>query len=336
MAGLRFNQLMELFVQSLERQGASVIPETDYTERPARLRVDGQRLSVFLWTITPGGGPAGTRPANERRIQITGVSSIPLEPDARTLLGGWSEECCVFSFWDARRHVQFSQRSPSLQVDLGTLERAAHDGLATQSRPTQAGAETVVAVDQDSLLWYVQTGTAIHNAPEDADAVASLLAGTPEVERAFLDEDPTENVVARRIDLVQVLRRFRHAQFRPDVLRAYSYRCAVCGVALKLVDAAHIIPVAYPGSTDDVTNGLALCKLHHAAYDTALLGVLPDFTLRVHPDAPRLLREASLDTGLPEFTAALPPAIRLPSQAEVRPRPDFLQIGLQARGWPGI
>ena len=81
----------------------------------------------------------------------------------------------------------------------------------------------------DSLLWYAQTATPIHNAPEDAGAVTGLISASPEEERAFIDGDPNENVVARRIDLVQVLRRFRCARFRPAVLRAYSYRCAVCG-----------------------------------------------------------------------------------------------------------
>jgi putative restriction endonuclease len=336
MAGLRFPKLMEIFTCALERQGASVGYEAPLGDRPARIRVDGQRYVVFLWTITPGGGPPGTRPPNERRIQITKVTGFPLEPDARTIVGGWSEESGVYAFWDARRHAHFSQKSPSLQVDLRTLERAASDGLATQSRPTRQGSEMVVAVHPDSLLWYVQTGTLLHNAPEDADSVESLITATPEEERAFLDSDSTEAVSARRFDLVQVLHRYRCAKFRPAVLRAYSYRCAVCGIALKLVDAAHIIPVAHPGSTDEVTNGLALCKLHHTAYDNALFGVLPDFSVRMHPNAPRLLSEAKLDAGLDKFTSDLPRAIRLPSVTEVRPAPKFLQIGLKARGWPEI
>jgi putative restriction endonuclease len=42
---------------------------------------------------------------------------------------------------------------------------------------------------------------------------------------------------------------------------------------LKLPDAAHIVPVTFPDSTDEVTNGLGLCRLHHGAYDNGLLGV---------------------------------------------------------------
>lgn len=334
MAGTRFRRLIEAFTNDLDRQGAAVIPESVSAERPARLRVDGQRFLVFLWTITPGGGPTGVRPPHERRIQITKVTGFPLEPESRTLIGGWSDECCVYAFWDARRHAQFSHRSPSFQVDVGTLQGAANAGLATQPRPTRSGSqEMVVAVSPKSLLWYLRSGLALHNAPEDADAVADLITAAPEEERQFLDSDPTEATVARRYDLVQVIRAFRAASFRPMVLEAYSYRCAVCGVALKLVDAAHIVPVAYPGSTDEVTNGLGLCRLHHAAYDSGLLGILPNYSLGVRDASVTALRRANLDHGITEFRAALPPRIRVPATRNVRPLPANLRTGLLARGW---
>jgi putative restriction endonuclease len=229
--------------------------------------------------------------------------------------------------------MRFSQRSPSLQVSFQTLERAFRDGVATQSRPTREGSEMVVAVNPDSLLWYVQDGTSLHNDPEDAEAVEGLISAPLEEEQAFLDSGVTPAVVARRFDLVQTIRAFRASQFRPSVLRAYSYRCAVCGIALKLVDAAHIVPVAYPGSTDEVTNGLALCKLHHAAYDNGLLGVFPDYRIALHPEAEQRLRAARLDSGLEAFREALPSQIRLPGVADVRPLPRHLRLGLRARGW---
>ena len=142
------------------------------TYRPARIRViTGNRTTdciVFLWTITPGGGGPDVRPANERRIQITNVGGIPLEPGSRTLLGGWSEEFGVYAFWDARRHVRFSTRSPSLQVTSETLETANRVGIATYLRPAATGQEVVVAAKPDSLLWYVENGAPLHNAEDDA------------------------------------------------------------------------------------------------------------------------------------------------------------------------
>lgn len=69
-------------------------------------------------------------------------------------------------------------------------------------------------------------------------------------------------------------RRRRDPAFREAVLRAYGYRCAVCGFearaggALVGVDAAHVRWHQAGGAdVDAVTNGLALCALHHRLLD---------------------------------------------------------------------
>jgi len=337
--GIRFTRLVDTFVSTLERCSATVIGTAQQeVVRPARLRVitAGQSTDciVFLWTITPGGGGPGVRPANERRIQITNVSRLPLEPGIRTFLGGWSAEYEVYAFWDARRHIHFSQRSPSLQVDANTLETAGTVGIATQIRPTREGEEVVVAVASPSLLWYVQNGLPLHNAEEDSKHVVDLADAVPEEERQFLDSAETEIQSARRYDLVQTMRAYRDARFRPAILQAYGYRCAVCNCDLKLVDAAHIVPVFHPQSTDDVTNGLALCRIHHGAYDNALLGVQSDCKIVVNPEVSSRLHELRLDTGLEDFTSRLPERVRVPVSIEARPSPDKLVLGLQARSWP--
>jgi putative restriction endonuclease len=51
-----------------------------------------------------------------------------------------------------------------------------------------------------------------------------------------------------------------------------------------LLDAAHIIPDNVPESRPTVDNGLALCKLHHAAYDSFMISVTPDYVIRVRED----------------------------------------------------
>ena len=60
--------------------------------------------------------------------------------------------------------------------------------------------------------------------------------------------------------------------FRENVLRAYEYKCAVCGFDVKLqhqpvaLEAAHILP-REKGGPDTEENGLALCSLHHKLFD---------------------------------------------------------------------
>jgi len=338
MAGIRFPELVSRFVATLERQGATVLLGGDVSRRPATVHISfggkDRSCQVFLWTITPGGGGEGVRPAHERRIQITNVEAFPLLPGERTVIGGFAPDEEVWCFWDPRRHSQFSQRSPSLQVHVGTLQRAGHDGIATQTRPSEAGPETVVATAPESLLWFMTDGDSLHNAQGEDDLVHELVAATPEVERDAIDSSQSPEEAARRYELVEVVRAFRDSRFRPAVLQAYSYRCAISGVALKLVDAAHIVPVAHPRGSDDVTNGIALSRTLHGAYDNGLLGIQSDGRLVLNPDAISRLTDARLVAGLEQFRDRLPTHARFPASREVQPDPERLRLSLRVRGFP--
>ncbi len=335
MGQTRFITLADQFVGVLERSSATVIRESRTNVRPARISVingSGQTdCFLFLWSITPGGKK---RPANERRIQMTKISGMPLKVGWRTLLGGWSDEYKVYAFWDARRHTSFTEGSPSLQVDAQTLETASHVGIASQPRPSREGMEVVIAVNPETLLWYVQNGESLHNADEDATGIADLAEASPEEEQNFIDNSTSESSTVRRVDLVKLMKLFRDARFRPAVLQAFGYRCCVCNCDLKLVEAAHIVPVSHPKSTDEVTNGLALCRLHHGAFDNALLGVQSNYKIIINPESEERLKSIKLDVGLNDFKARLQESIRLPASIEARPDPGRLKLGLEIRRWP--
>lgn len=96
--------------------------------------------------------------------------------------------------------------------------------------------------------------------------------------------------------------RLHQPEFRGRILRAYETRCAVCRLRHgRLLDAAHIIGDSEDGGEPIVTNGMALCKIHHAAYDADLLGVSPDYVVHINSD---LLEETDgpmLKHGLQEM-----------------------------------
>lgn len=91
---------------------------------------------------------------------------------------------------------------------------------------------------------------------------------------------------ARREYITTTFRmRLHQRSFRERVLEAYRSRCAFCQLGYReLLDAAHIIPDHLPESRSNIDNGLALCKLHHAAYDSFILGVTPDYEIMVRND----------------------------------------------------
>jgi putative restriction endonuclease len=69
------------------------------------------------------------------------------------------------------------------------------------------------------------------------------------------------------------------------VLDAYKRQCAFCRLRhAELLDAAHIVPDSEESGDPIVSNGLALCKIHHAAFDRQFIGVSPDYKIIVRED----------------------------------------------------
>ena len=90
------------------------------------------------------------------------------------------------------------------------------------------------------------------------------------------------NTEERRYALRSVKLRLHQGSFREAVIAAYRGRCALSGLAEhRLLDAAHIVSDANELlSQPIVSNGLSLSKIHHAAFDSHLIGIDPDY--RVH------------------------------------------------------
>lgn len=118
--------------------------------------------------------------------------------------------------------------------------------------------------------------------------------------------------------------RLHQPLFRARVLHAYEQSCAMCRLRQPpLLDAAHIIPDGEPHGEPVVQNGLALCKIHHAAYDVDLLGIRPDLVVEV---AERILREIDgpmLRHGLQEMAGA---TLFVPRERKAQPDKQRLEV----------
>ena len=117
--------------------------------------------------------------------------------------------------------------------------------------------------------------------------------------------------------------RLHQPMFRERVLHAYSSNCAVCRLRhAELLDAAHIIGDGEGDGDPVVTNGMALCKIHHAAFDRNFLGITPGHEVRINQD---LLDEEDgpmLKHGLQEMHGSL---IAVPHNPAARPDPIRLE-----------
>jgi putative restriction endonuclease len=92
--------------------------------------------------------------------------------------------------------------------------------------------------------------------------------------------------------------------------------CAVCNLKhSQLLDAAHIISDAQPNGNPVISNGIALCKIHHAAYDRNLMGIRPDYQVVINDELLKEVDGPMLKHGLQEMHGS---QIRLP-----RREPDY-------------
>lgn len=124
--------------------------------------------------------------------------------------------------------------------------------------------------------------------------------------------------------------RLHQPVFRARVLRAYDTACAVCRLKhVDLLDAAHIRSDA-DGGQPVVPNGLALCKIHHAAYDRGIIGVRPDYVVEVRPDVLLEVDGPMLRHGLQDVHGW-----RLELPARAADRPDRELLGQRYRAFRG-
>ena len=126
----------------------------------------------------------------------------------------------------------------------------------------------------------------------------------------------------RRHYLALVQRRTGQARFRETVLDAYASKCTLCRLRHReLLDAAHIVSYA-EGGTHLVTNGLAFCKIHHAAYDSDIVGVRPDGVAEVRRDVLEETDGPMLRHGLQEVHGV---RLLLPRSPALRPSVEGLE-----------
>lgn len=182
--------------------------------------------------------------------------------------------------------------------------------------------------DQLPLIWFYglepglfQVIQPVYLIGEEPESDQFVLALTEE-QRAVRPGSPMEETL-RRYLFRETKRRLHQPVFASQVMLAYETRCAVCRLGHReLLDAAHIIPDGALRGLPVVPNGLALCKIHHAAYDQNILGIRPDYVVEIHR---RLLTEIDgpmLLHGLQDHHGKS--LMQMPRRRADRPDPDRL------------
>lgn len=125
----------------------------------------------------------------------------------------------------------------------------------------------------------------------DDPTAREVLVSVGEMRGPLDEREPAlvTDPIQRRYAVRQTKIRLHQARFRGRVLPAYRDQCAICRLKeIRLLDAAHIVGDVEELGEASVTNGLSLCSIHHRAFDHDLVGVSPDYEVRI---ATRLLED---------------------------------------------
>lgn len=329
MPALPPNQIVGAIEDAYTESGASAVLLSKAREHPRRYYVSSGEASlpvwIYIWTLTHGGGKA--RPDDEYRIQLTSVQPpLPLNPDGPTLLIGYEPNLRCFAGFDMRKHHMFSPSSPSIQININTLREAVRDGFAFSRKGND---EICIGIRPDNLLAYTINSAFLHTGGSNIK-VSELLTKVSRHEPVSTKELSLLPAERRKI-VSKVTRLARDSDFRRKVTIAYDRKCCVTGLQLKLIDAAHILPVGADGSSDDVRNGLCLSPTYHRAYDRGLIYLNEKRHMLINPKKRSELVHIGLSGGLPTFESNLGREILLPADRSQWPDRDMIRKANKVR-----
>ena len=216
--------------------------------------------------------------------------------------------------------VNFTREVPTISRVWDLL---GYDGRQVVQGFTRVSEERITTLvgEKASIESALFMTDAVEPSKEEIERERTELEETVEDEPQ-LTEDSERYVRSRR--------RARDAAFGELIRDVYEGSCAVCGSQRETpdgnpeVEAAHIYPKRKGGS-DDVRNGLALCKLHHWAFDSGWISVTDEHGLLV-ADAPE-------KNGYHEFKQLEDKLLELPDNERVRPDPLFLTEHREINGF---
>ena len=294
---------------------------------PFSVSVDGREVTVFVANVSH----ARRSDPDEFRIQCPG--DLPDQLAARRAAGdlvcilGYNADTDTFSAWDPERFVQRSRVTQrfSLYTRFSSHQRARADGFSVYR---DASHQNVLSFRSEFMALYVGNVDVMHQA---TDRALQNLVRAHRDARSGVASRRLVSVAKRRIAITHN-QYARSPQFRQAVLEAYENCCAMCGLQLELIEAAHLVPHAHPRGLDVVPNGIALCALHHKSLDSGLLYIDTNYDIRINAVRQRYLARLQRTGGFRGFRQQLRPMIALPQSPTEFPLVENITLGNQLRG----
>lgn len=322
-------EIIAAIERAIESSGHAAVLASPENEQPFRFNVMGKEFGVIvIWVYARALTPAARANRDEYRIQIK-RADLPMalnQIGPTLLLGYYSPEDFFVGFDPTTVPIGAKTQLSVGYVSLRVMKRSKREGM-TFDRDRRG--RIAVGVRGDMLVAYALNAVDIHHVADDDELLQLLQTAAGAFKDHSRSADDLEQRITklsdRRKRLLRRVRLFsRDGGFRDRVLSAYESRCAVSGMQLGLVDAAHILPVCAPGSTDMVNNGVPLLPNYHRAFDTGLIFLTDDYVMKINEPRARSLNDEGLSRGLQEFRQTLG-KIRLPTERHHWPDPNMIK-----------
>jgi len=294
---------------------------------PYLFNINKKPFWIYIHNISDTG--TGRPNKDEARIQVGKSKNFLAPKNSRTpvFFFGYSKEYNTFTAWNPFLFLERinSKAVVSLFTRFSVQERASKQGISVYEDNKK---QVIISFRPEYLGLYLENFEQMHLS--DEKVLLELINKSEDTEET---EDKGISINIERKEFIVTHKRFkRDAMFKKVVYEVYEHRCAVCGIQLELIEAAHIIPHSDKKGNDDPKNGICLCALHHAAYDSGLIYFGEDYLIKVNGDKVKYLEKTKKDGGIKKFIDLQFEKINLPSSHAFYPSKDYIQVANKIRG----
>jgi putative restriction endonuclease len=321
---LNHSDLKYLLIDSLRLYSDNVVFIDG--NNPYRFSINKKTFYVLIKNVHESGDGRGNQ--DECRIQISESKNFNDAMNSKTdviVLGYFADEK-VFTAWNPYlMRDRFNQKQTiSLYSRFSVQKQAAVSKIAAYR---DSNGQSVLSFLPDYLGLYLENLSNIHLL-DDVELLALVnQSDTLNTQNLDGEVDFPEGHLT-----ITHTRYKRDPRFKTIVYDAYDNRCAMCGIQLELIEAAHIVPHSHEKGTDEIGNGISLCALHHTAYDRSLIFFDEQFNILINDSKMEYLQKVGLDSGFRKFQTLAFDKVQLPTNHTLRPNIENIKLANQARG----
>jgi putative restriction endonuclease len=293
---------------------------------PYRFSINKKTFYVLIKNVHESGDGRGNQ--DECRIQISQSRGFNAVMNSKTdviVLGYFADEK-VFTAWNPYlMRDRFNLKQTISLYSRFTVQKQAVISKISAYRDTNG--QSVLSFQPDYLGLYLENLSNIHLLKDD-----ELIALVNKSDTLNTQNQDGEVIFPEGNLTITHTRYKRDPRFKAIVYDAYDNRCAMCGIQLELIEAAHIVPHSHEKGTDEIGNGISLCALHHTAYDRSLIFFDEEFNILINDRKMEYLEKMGLDSGFRKFKALSFDKIQLPANHTLRPNIENIKLANQTRG----